>query len=366
MRRTFIAAVLGAWALVAGVAAANPPIPTTGQTFSEDFTTLDRVTASNPKGRWQTAFTPLASNSLAIASRSLTSNGEQELYVDPEFAGVQCGINPTTGQPQNLYGRPGWPGNPSPCYTQPGTAPLGLNPFKLLPNVGLGITADKLAPNALTWNMPYASGLLTTRTSFAQTYGYFEVVAQIPPGKGLWPAFWLLNANGKWPPELDVIEMGDQDVHTVRQSVHSNTLGTPNWHSYASVQAANLSGGFHAYGLAWNDTNLVWYVDGVETHREPTPADINQPMYLLLNLAVGGSWGAIGYPDNTTPFPSTLYVASVKAWSIPNGPVPAATLPVGPLPPPVLPPPPPPPPKRSMTVTGTMGGSTFTGTLTEQ
>ncbi len=366
-------------ALSATAAFASPPIPTTGQTFSEDFSTLDRVTASNPKGRWSTTLAP---GNLSLGARQLQSNGEAEVYLEPEFPGMDCGVDPVSGTPWNIYGRAGPPvyiapmpgtvtatnplGTPYPCYTHLHAGPgLGFNPFKLVPT-GLAITADKLPRDPLTWNGLYYSGALTTLPSFAQLYGYFEVIAQSPAGDGLWPAFWLLPKDRTWPPEIDVTEQGGRDVHTVWQSSHFwINATTKGWHSAGTVQAADLSKGFHAYGAAWTPTEIVWYVDNVETRREPNPG-INKPMYILINLAVCGSWQAIGCTDATTVFPATFYVASVKAWTLPAGPVPAATLPVGPLPPPVLPPPPPPPAKRTMDVVGKMGSATFVGTLTEQ
>ena len=72
--------------LVTSVAHAAPPIPTTGLIFSDDFSAFDRATPTNPKGRWQTTFSPFASQNLALGNRELQN--EQEVYVEPEFGGV--------------------------------------------------------------------------------------------------------------------------------------------------------------------------------------------------------------------------------------------------------------------------------------
>ncbi len=67
--------------------------------------------------------------------------------------------------------------------------------------------------------------MLTTYSSFAQTYGYFEMRADMPDDQGAWPAFWLPPGDGTWPPELDVVEMHGQDPNTVIATVHSNETG---------------------------------------------------------------------------------------------------------------------------------------------
>ena len=58
----------------------------------------------------------------------------------------------------------------------------------------------------------------------------------------------------------------------------------------------------------------MWYIDGVERHRWTGEADFG-PMYIILNLAVGGQWD--GAPDGQTPFPSTMAVDYVRVYRLP-------------------------------------------------
>jgi beta-glucanase (GH16 family) len=74
---------------------------------------------------------------------------------------------------------------------------------------------------------------------------------------------------------------------------------------------------WHRYGVAWSADEIVWYVDRKEVRRVPTPSDMKQvPMYLLLNLAVGGKWG--GWPDETTPWPGEFTIQRVSVWKLPS------------------------------------------------
>lgn len=217
-------------------------------TFNEDFNALSLWNGST--GVWRTNFGN-DYNPDALSTRTL--NDEQEIYIDPMMKGA-------------------------------GTSPIGISPFSIGDGV-LTITASP-TPDALKpvlYDMDYVSGLLTTKQSFSQQYGYFEARMDVPSGKGMWPAFWLLPANGDWPPEIDVMENygGDQTTFTV----HSNSTGTET-QAYSFDFDPNVAEGFHTYGVLWNEAKIVWYLDGVEIYEQPTPPDLNQPMYMLLNLAV--------------------------------------------------------------------------------
>lgn len=180
-----------------------------------------------------------------------------------------------------------------------------VDPFAVRDGI-LHITA---APNAsLPDGLGYTSGMITTHESFSQTYGYFEMRAQLPAGQGMWPAFWLLPESGRWPPELDAVEMLGQDPRTVYVATHTGPANTV----VQNVVAMNdASAGHHTYGVNWRPDEVAFYVDGREVFRTPTPADMHEPMYLLANLAVGGdgSW-----PGPAAGETATMSIDHIRAY----------------------------------------------------
>lgn len=167
----------------------------------------------------------------------------------------------------------------------------------------------------------YVSGLLTTRRSFAQRYGLFEIRAQLPEGRGLWPAFWLLPADETWPPELDVLEALGHDPTSLYVTAHSGVDipdGRLSTQTGTRVTAPDLSAGFHVYGALWTPERIVWTLDGAPVFETETPADMHGPMFLVVNLAVGGIWP--GAPDAHTRFPAALVVDWIRVRAMPEPP----------------------------------------------
>jgi hypothetical protein len=157
----------------------------------------------------------------------------------------------------------------------------------------------------------YASGILTTRYSFDQKYGRFEVRAKMPAGQGLWPAFWLLPTSQNYPLEIDVFEFLGHQTDTVYMTNHwRGKDGRSTFQTYG-FKGPDFTQDFHVFEIRWNEEEIVWYIDWVERARE-TRGIPHEPMFLLLNLAVGGEWP--GYPDDTTPFPSYLEVDYVRVY----------------------------------------------------
>jgi beta-glucanase (GH16 family) len=239
-------------------------------TFSDDFDTFRPWRGGS--GRWRTTFGD--GTHRGLDRRSLPTNGELQLYVDPDVMG-------------------------------PGGS-LGLNPFSVRNGV-LEIMAVPSAPELrpLLNNYRYMSGVITTQPSFSQTYGYFEMRARLPRGKGLWPAFWLLPADLSWPPEIDVMEsIGDPSQVFV--TTHSKATKQE---GFERRIAANE---FHTFAVSWDQRQVIWYIDGKEAGRHATPADMHKPMFMLANLAVGGNWP--GAPDASTRFPATYEIDYIRAY----------------------------------------------------
>jgi beta-glucanase (GH16 family) len=172
---------------------------------------------------------------------------------------------------------------------------------------------------------PYTSGMVTSgryyadprsATGFEATYGFFEIRAKIPAGQGLWPAFWMLPSSHDSLPEIDIMEVLGHAPTLLELHLHRRDKNGEKRSAAKTVATKDLSNGWHVYGVDWSPDRIVWYLDGQEvwrfSERETIP---NEPMYLLINLAVGGSWP--GNPDGTTRFPARFEIDYVRAWKRP-------------------------------------------------
>lgn len=179
------------------------------------------------------------------------------------------------------------------------------------------------ADNSFALNrQPYLSGIITTYESFRFKYGRVEVRARMPAGKGLWSAIWLLNAYYKQDqpadPEIDIIEaIGDQTTtsnhayHYLRDvdgdGFYTDTIST----EFRST-VSDFSQNFHTYRVDWEEGRIVWYVDDIETGRIEGEHVSDEQMYLIANLAVGGSYP--GPADETTPFPARFEIDYIRIY----------------------------------------------------
>lgn len=164
----------------------------------------------------------------------------------------------------------------------------------------------------------YLSGIITSLNSYNFTHGYVEMRARVPSGQGLWSAFWLLTSKYvEDVPEIDIMEYLGQFPDEVNHTLHYfdtsddwNLVSSPTY----KTTGPDYSQNFHTYGLAWHPDAIVWYVDGVEVKRV-TDEDFliaKQSMYIIANLAVGGTWP--GSPDASTPFPAEFEIDYIRAY----------------------------------------------------
>jgi beta-glucanase (GH16 family) len=120
---------------------------------------------------------------------------------------------------------------------------------------------------------------------------------------------WDWPSTGTWPPEIDIFEVLGKDITTLYQTVHTGTANTSNG---KATTVADMSLGFHTYGVDWQNDFTVFYFDGLEVFRQATPPDCHKPMFMILNLALGSTWG--GVVDATTPFPAKMLVDYVRVY----------------------------------------------------
>jgi beta-glucanase (GH16 family) len=175
------------------------------------------------------------------------------------------------------------------------------------------------APENSPWgwlDYNYTTGAITSHNKFNFTYGYIEGRFKMPASKGFWPAFWLLNDNGPWPPEIDVLETLMHDPTSLHVTFHYNPKGDDNHQSYGDkiTNLPDLSAEFHTYAVEWSANAISWYFDGQKVGRYYFNHEyIGQceNMYLLINLAIGG-WEDL--PDSTTIWPGYYDCDWIRIW----------------------------------------------------
>ena len=190
-----------------------------------------------------------------------------------------------------------------------------------IPNQGLRLRADKRSLEG----QAYTTGEITTLTHFSQTYGHFEMRAQIPGGAGIYPSFWMLPVDytiGTDEGEVDIFEHIGIQPDMMLQTLHFPGGGAQ---SFQCMSKTDWSLAYHVYGLDWKPGSITWLIDGVPCSTQ-TANIPNGPMYLIAGLAVGGpqTWG--GAPNAATIFPAYMDISYIKAWQypdVPAGPVPA-------------------------------------------
>lgn len=156
----------------------------------------------------------------------------------------------------------------------------------------------------------YTSARIITKNKVKFSYGKIEASINLPAGRGTWPAFWMMpndNAYGGWPRsgEIDIMEHVGSDPTMISHAFHTknkNTSTGTNWGRKTYING--VEGNFHTYTLEWEEDYLdgqdafIFYVDGNQTAINVADKDItwedwpfNKDFYIILNLAMGGSWG---------------------------------------------------------------------------
>ncbi|HSN83495.1 MAG TPA: glycoside hydrolase family 16 protein [Polyangiales bacterium] len=172
----------------------------------------------------------------------------------------------------------------------------------------------------------YTSGRIKTQGLFEQQHGRFEARIKLPEGQGLWPAFWMLGTNidvAPWPEcgEIDIMEYQGQRPARVFGSLHGPGYsgGEAISNDFELSGGATFADDFHVFAIEWDPGRITFSVDD-EVYHIVRSADVqsqgawvfNQPFFVILNLAVGGTLGGPVGPD--TVFPAEVLVDYVRIF----------------------------------------------------
>jgi len=175
-------------------------------------------------------------------------------------------------------------------------------------NLHLTIRNDPRTLNGKTY--PYSSGVVQTAQHHLFTAGtYLESRINVPVCDGCWPAFWTA-APDVWPPEIDGFEYfdtGGSGADTSPQFNYHPPAGGQTGPTVYGDPAMDYRGSFHTYGLLWDGTQAVPYLDGVAYPSGANSDMTRLDQFLLLNLSVQGG-------HHPTPG-SEMLVDWVRAWS---------------------------------------------------
>jgi beta-glucanase (GH16 family) len=171
----------------------------------------------------------------------------------------------------------------------------------------------------------YTSAKITTRGKVLAQPGRVEARIKLPTGQGLWPAFWMLGHDfptTAWPAcgELDIMENKGSQPTTTSSALHGPGYSgaTPFAHSH-DLASGVLADDFHTFAVEWDSLHVRFFVDdtahygitrdAVERYGKSV---LDQPFFLILNLAVGGNFD--GDPRSDAIFPATMLVDYVRVY----------------------------------------------------
>jgi len=169
----------------------------------------------------------------------------------------------------------------------------------------------------------YTSASLHTKGKAEFLNGRIEVRAKLPTGRGMWPAIWMLGVNIDqvgWPTcgEIDIMENVGFDPNRIFGTVHTQAYN----HVAGTAKGGNLAiaapwESFHVYAVEWSTTEIVFFVDEQRyftfqnENQGSAKWPFDRPHYLILNTAIGGSWGGQKGIDDTI-FPQRFYIDYVR------------------------------------------------------
>jgi beta-glucanase (GH16 family) len=173
----------------------------------------------------------------------------------------------------------------------------------------------------------FSSARLVTKGRGDFLYGRFEIRAKLPPGRGTWPAIWMLPTDqtyGGWPKsgEIDIMEHVGFDPDNIHITAHTEAYYFRiNTQKTATRIIDGATTQFHLYRVDWTPDAIRGYIDDAlvlefaNEHRSYREWPFDQRFHLLLNIAVGGDWGGQKGVDDMA-FPARMEVDYVRVYRL--------------------------------------------------
>ncbi|MFY0644335.1 MAG: glycoside hydrolase family 16 protein [Bacteroidia bacterium] len=239
-------------------------------------------------------------------------NREYELVWSDEFNGDSGSlVDPTKWTYDLGKGINGWGNGELQSYT------------KSAENVSQDGNGNLIISALKNSNGTYTSGRIKTQGIFTQEHGRIEARIMTPAGQGVWPAFWLLGENINqvgWPQcgEIDVMEQQGQKPFITHGSLHGPGYSAGNaLTADYRLETDRFDDQFYVYAVEWGADYIDFFLNDIK-YNTITPAQapgewvFNQEFFILLNVAVGGSF--VGLPNDNTPFPASMYIDYVRVY----------------------------------------------------
>jgi Glycosyl hydrolases family 16 len=168
----------------------------------------------------------------------------------------------------------------------------------------------------------YTSASINTWGITNFLYGRIEARAKLPQGKGVWPAFWMLGANRSvgWPRcgEIDIMEFVGKEPQNVHATMHFSKDGKHA--SKGSKLAVDAPfNDFHVYAVEWTKDKIECFYDDksyftfdIDLAGTGPENPFRKPQYILINLALGGSWGG---PMDDAALPQKYLIDYVRVYA---------------------------------------------------
>ncbi|WP_304145302.1 glycoside hydrolase family 16 protein [Mesoflavibacter zeaxanthinifaciens] len=198
----------------------------------------------------------------------------------------------------------------------------GNNERQYYTKENVSIKDGNLVITATKDSTKYYSGRITTKDKVEFTYGTVEVKAKLPLGHGLWPAIWMLGSDIEevgWPAcgEIDIMEYVGKTPHEIHTTLHTpSSFGQSINTNVETLE--NIEEGFHVYKTNWSKDAIKFYIDNQLVYTfSPEEKDkknypFNKPFFVILNMAIGGSFGGPDVDDSI--FPQQFIIDYIKIY----------------------------------------------------